>query len=82
MIGSLLYLIVSRPNIIYNMCLCACFQFDPGVSHFKVVKHIFRYLTRITNLSLFYEKNKDFRLVGYCDVEYVGDRVERKITSE
>ena len=81
MIGSLLYLTSSRPDIMHSVCLCARFQSDPRESHLKAVKRIFRYLVGSTNLSLFYKKNQDFRLVGYCDADYAGDRVERKSTS-
>jgi len=81
MIGSLLYLTTSIPDIMYSVCLCARFQSDPREGHLKAVKQIFRYLAGTTNLSLFYEKNHDFKLVGYCDADYAGDRVERKSTS-
>jgi len=38
MIGSLLYLTASRPDIVFNVGLCACFQCKPKESHLKVVK--------------------------------------------
>ncbi|GKG41387.1 hypothetical protein Tco_0470599, partial [Tanacetum coccineum] len=44
MIDSLLYLTVSRPNIMFSVCLCARFQEDPKVSHLEAVKIIFRYI--------------------------------------
>ena len=81
MIGSLLYLTFSRPDIMHSICLCARFQSDPCESHLKAVKRIFRYLVGTTNLSLFYKKNQDFRLVGYYDADYAEDRVERKSIS-
>ena len=70
MIGSLLYLIASRPDIMYNVCLCARFQFDPRVSHLKAVKRILPYLVGTTNQSFFYKKNQDFMLIWYCDANY------------
>ena len=81
MIGSLLYLTASRPDIMCSIYLCARFQSDPRDSHLQVVKRILRYLVGTTNLSLFYKKNQDFRLSGFCDADYAGDRVERKSTS-
>ena len=51
-IGSLLYLIASRPDIMYYTCLCARYQSDPKESHLTVVKRIFRYLKGTPNLSL------------------------------
>jgi len=52
MIGSLLYLTTFRPDIIFNVCLCARFQSDPRESHLTYVKRIFRYLKGTTNLGL------------------------------
>ncbi len=64
MIGSTLYLTTSRLDIMFSVCLCARFQSDPRITHYKVVKRIFRYLNGTTNLGIFYKKNKDYRLVG------------------
>ena len=52
MIGSLLYLTVSRPDIQFNVCLCARFQANPKKSHLITVKRIFRYLSEIVNVGL------------------------------
>jgi hypothetical protein len=82
MIGSLLYLTASRPNILFSVCLCARFQSDPRESHLNVVKRIFRYLKGTTNLGLLYRKSLDYQLVGFCDADYAGDRIERKSTSD
>ena len=81
MIGSLLYLTASRPDILFSLCLCAKFQSDPRESHLTVVKRIFRYLKGTTNLGLLYRKSLDYQLVGFCDVDYAGDWIERKSTS-
>ncbi|KAJ9557079.1 hypothetical protein OSB04_011693 [Centaurea solstitialis] len=51
MIGSLLYLTASRPDIMYATCLCARYQADPKESHLKAVKRIFRYLKGTPNLD-------------------------------
>jgi len=81
MIGSLLYLTASRPDILFNVCLCARFQSDPREPHLIAVKRIFRYLKGTTNLGLLYKKSSDYKLVGFCDADYAGDRIERKSTS-
>ncbi|KAK2396140.1 hypothetical protein QL285_057811 [Trifolium repens] len=81
MIGSLLYLTTSRPDILYNVCLCARFQSDPREPHLIVVKRIFRYLKGTASLGLLYKKSLDYKLVGFCDADYVGDKIERKSTS-
>ena len=81
MIGSLLYLTASRPDIMFSVCLCARFQSDPRESHLIAVKRIFRYLKGTTNLGLVFKKSHEYRLVGFCDADYAGDRIERKSTS-
>ena len=80
-IGSLLYLTSNRPNIVCIVCLCARFQFDPRESHLKIVKRILHYVVGTTNQCQLYKKNQDFKLVGYCDANFVRDRLERKSTS-
>jgi len=79
MIGSLLYLTTSRPDILFSVCLCAIFQSDPRESHLSAVKRIFRYPKGTTNLGLLYRKSLDYKLVGFCDA---GEMIERKSTSE
>ncbi|KAK2411518.1 putative mitochondrial protein [Trifolium repens] len=81
MIGSLLYLTASRPDILFSVCLCARFQSDPRESHLTAVKRIFRYLKSTCNIGLLYQKSNDYKLIGFCDADYAGDRVERKSTS-
>jgi len=66
---------------LFSVCLCARFQSDPRETHLTAVKRIFRYLKGTTNLGLLYKKSSDYMLVGFCDADYVGDRIERKSTS-
>lgn len=80
LIGSLLYLIASRPDILFSVCLCARFQSDPRKSNLTTIKRIFGYLKGTINFGLCYRKSKDYKLVGYGDVDYVGDKLERKST--
>jgi hypothetical protein len=81
MIGSLLYLTATRPDILFSVCLCARFQSDPRESHLTAVKRILKYLKGTPNLGLMYKKTSEYRLSGYCDADYAGDRLERKSTS-
>ncbi|XP_058751580.1 uncharacterized mitochondrial protein AtMg00810-like [Vicia villosa] len=81
MIGALLYLTTSRPDILSNVHLCARFQFDLRESHLTVIKRILRYLKGTTNLGLVYEKTSEYTLSGFCDADYAGDRIERKSIS-
>ena len=55
--------------------------FNQILEKLTVVKRIFRYQKRTTNLGLLYKKSSDYKLVGFCDADYVGDRIERKSTS-
>ena len=80
MLGSLLYLTASRPDIMYATCLCAWFQADPRDLHLVVVKRISRYLKGTHNLGIWYPKESGFNLIGYTDSDYAGSVVDRKST--
>ncbi|XP_073525541.1 uncharacterized protein [Phyllobates terribilis] len=81
MVGSLMYLTASRPDIVFAVSLCARFQSDPRDSHVAIIKRIFCYLKGTDNLCLWYPKNCNFTLDGYTDADYAGYLVDRKITS-
>jgi hypothetical protein len=81
MVGSLLYLCASRPNIILSMCMCTRFQAAPKDCHLRAVKRIMRYLVLTPNLGLWYSKGSHFELLGYSDADYDGCKVDRKSTS-
>ncbi|GAU39253.1 hypothetical protein TSUD_397000 [Trifolium subterraneum] len=81
MIGSLLYLTASRPDIVFAVGLCARFQTSPKESHLIAVKRIFRYLVGTPDVGLWYKKGSHFDLQAYCDADYLGDKIERKSTS-
>nr|GEU50844.1 uncharacterized mitochondrial protein AtMg00810-like [Tanacetum cinerariifolium] len=78
MIGSLMYLTSSRPNIMFAICACAYFQVTPKASHLHVVKRIFRYLKGKSHLGLWYPKDSPFNLVAYFDSDYAGASLDRK----
>ncbi|GJZ21542.1 retrovirus-related pol polyprotein from transposon TNT 1-94 [Tanacetum coccineum] len=81
MIGSLLYLTASRPDIMFSVCLCARFQEAPKTSHLEAVKCIFRYIKGTTHLGLWYPKGTGIETVVYADSDHAGDYVDRKSTS-
>ena len=81
MIGSLLYLTASRPDIMYATCLCARFQADPREPHLTAVKRIFKYLKGTITLGLWYPRDSDFHLIGYSDADFAGCKIDRKSTS-
>ncbi|XP_070005273.1 secreted RxLR effector protein 161-like [Nicotiana sylvestris] len=80
-IGSLLYLTASRPDIVFSVGLCARFQSNPKESHLKAAKRILRYLKGTQNLVLYYQSGDNFNLIGYADADYAGYLVDRKSTS-
>jgi hypothetical protein len=81
MIGSLLYLTASRPDIMFSICLCARFQSYPKESHLIAVKQIFRYLLGTIDLGLWYSKINSFDLISYTDADFAGCKIDRKSTS-
>ena len=81
MIGSLLYLCASRPDIMLSVGMCARFQVAPKASHLVAVKRIFRCLVHTPNFGLWYPKGARFSLVGYTDSDWAGDKDDRKSTS-
>nr|GFA10019.1 putative ribonuclease H-like domain-containing protein [Tanacetum cinerariifolium] len=81
MIGSLIYLTSSRPDIMFDVCACARFQVISKVSHLHAVKRIFRYLKGKPNLGLWYPKDSPFDLVAYSDSDYAGASLDRKSTT-
>jgi hypothetical protein len=70
MIDSLLYLTVSRLDIMFSVCMCARFQASPKECHMMTVKRILRYLRQTPNLDLWYPKAAHFILIGYSDSDY------------
>jgi hypothetical protein len=81
MLGSLLYLCASRPNIMLSVCKCARFQSDPKECHLVVVKRILRYLVHTPRFGIWYPKGSTFDLIRYLDSDYAGFKVDRKSTS-
>ncbi|GJX56277.1 putative ribonuclease H-like domain-containing protein [Tanacetum coccineum] len=81
MIGSLMYLTASRPNITFVVCACARFQVTPKTSHLHVVKRIFRYLKGQLKLGLWYPRNSPFDLEAFSDSDYAGASLDRKSTT-
>ncbi|KAJ9539165.1 LOW QUALITY PROTEIN: hypothetical protein OSB04_031898 [Centaurea solstitialis] len=79
MIGSLMYLTASRPDIMFAVCVCARYQAKE--SHLHAVKRIFKYLKGQPTLGLWYPNDSSFDLVAYTDSDYGGANLDRKSTS-
>jgi hypothetical protein len=80
MIGSLLYLTTSRPDIMFSVCMCARFQANSKKAHLCAVKRILRYLKHTPSIGLWYPKGATFDLIGYSDSDHAGCKIDRKST--
>ncbi|GJT46223.1 retrovirus-related pol polyprotein from transposon TNT 1-94 [Tanacetum coccineum] len=80
MIGALMYLMSSKPDIVHANCLCAQYQAMPTEKHIKEVKSIFRYLWGTVNMGLWYTKDSGFELTEFLDADYAGCKGTFKIT--
>ncbi|GJU15308.1 putative ribonuclease H-like domain-containing protein [Tanacetum coccineum] len=81
MIGSLMYLTASRPDIMFAVCACSRFQVTPKTSHLHAVKRIFRYLKGKPKLGLWYPRVSSFDLEAYSDSDYARANLDRKSTT-
>lgn len=81
MIGSLLYLTASRPDITYAVGVCARYQANPKISHLNQVKRILKYVNGTSDYGIMYCHCSDSMLVGYCDADWAGSADDRKSTS-
>ncbi|GJW44247.1 retrovirus-related pol polyprotein from transposon TNT 1-94 [Tanacetum coccineum] len=81
MIGSLMYLTSSRPDLIYAVCLCARYQAKPTEKHLNAVKRIFRYLKGTINMGLWYSKDTGMSMTAYADADHAGCQDTRRSTS-
>ncbi|GJW86717.1 hypothetical protein Tco_0162057 [Tanacetum coccineum] len=80
MIGSLMYLTASRPDIMFAVCACSRFQVTLKTSHLSAVKRIFRYLKGKQKLGLWYPRVSSFDLEAYSDSDYARANLDRKST--
>nr|GEU38973.1 hypothetical protein [Tanacetum cinerariifolium] len=82
MIGSLMYVTSSRPDIMFATSMSARYQANPNEHHVAAVKMIFRYLKGTINLGLWYQKYYGFDLTAYSDADHAGCHLDRKTESE
>ncbi|GKE58368.1 hypothetical protein Tco_1497553 [Tanacetum coccineum] len=81
MVGALMYLIASRPDIVHAACYCARYQAKPTEKHLNAVKRIFWYLKDSINMGLRYPKDTGFELTVFSDLDHAGCLDSRKSTS-
>nr|GFB54707.1 hypothetical protein [Tanacetum cinerariifolium] len=70
MVGSLMYLSTSRPDIVFAVCMCARYQAKPTDRHLQAIKQIFRYLKGTIHMGLWYPKDNGFALTAFADADY------------
>ena len=81
MIGSLMYLTASRPDLLFAVCMCARYQSRPTKRHMEAVKRVFRYLKGTTHMGLWYPKDTAMALTAYSDADHAGCQDTRRSTS-
>nr|GEV04044.1 hypothetical protein [Tanacetum cinerariifolium] len=81
MIGTLLYLTASRPDLQFAICMCARYQARPTKKHVHAVKRIFRYLRGTVHRGLWYPKDSSVDLIAFADVDHAGYQDTRHSTS-
>ncbi|GJR04127.1 retrovirus-related pol polyprotein from transposon TNT 1-94 [Tanacetum coccineum] len=81
MIGTLLYLTASRPDLQFSICMCSRYQARPTENYLHAVKRIFRYLKGTVNRGLWYPKDSSIALTVFADTDHVGCQDTRRRTS-
>ncbi|GJX79132.1 retrovirus-related pol polyprotein from transposon TNT 1-94, partial [Tanacetum coccineum] len=81
MIGSLMYLTASRPNLVFAVCMCGRYQSKPTKKHLEAVKRVFRYLQGTINMGLWYLKDTAMALTAYANAYHAGCQDTRRSTS-
>ncbi|GJX22943.1 retrovirus-related pol polyprotein from transposon TNT 1-94 [Tanacetum coccineum] len=75
MVGTLMYLTSSRPDLVYVVCMCARYQARPTKKHLHAVKRIFRYLRGTVNQGLWYSKDSAIALTAFIDADHAGIKI-------
>nr|GFC36053.1 retrovirus-related Pol polyprotein from transposon TNT 1-94 [Tanacetum cinerariifolium] len=81
MIGTLLYLTASRPDLQFAICMCARYQARPTEKHVHAVKRIFRYIRGTVNRGLWYPKDSSVALTAFADADHARCQDTRRSTS-
>nr|GEV35459.1 copia protein [Tanacetum cinerariifolium] len=81
MVGSLMYLTFSRPDLVFSVYICARYQEKPIEKHLHAVKQVFQYLKRTINMGIWFSKDTGIALTAYADADHVGYQDTRRSTS-
>ncbi|GKA71670.1 hypothetical protein Tco_0777809 [Tanacetum coccineum] len=80
MVGTLMYLTASRPDLTFVVCMCARYQTKPIEKHLHAVKRIFKYLRGTVNRGVWYPKDSSIALTAYVDADHAGCQDTRRST--
>ncbi|GKE69347.1 retrovirus-related pol polyprotein from transposon TNT 1-94, partial [Tanacetum coccineum] len=80
MVGTLMYLTASRPDLTFDVCMCARYQVNPTKKHLHAIKRIFKYLRGTVNRGLWYPKDSSIALTAYADADHAGCQDTRRST--
>ncbi|GJV80590.1 retrovirus-related pol polyprotein from transposon TNT 1-94 [Tanacetum coccineum] len=78
MVGTLMYLTANRPDLTFDVCMCARYQAKPVEKHLHAVKRIFKYLRGSVNRGLWYPKDSSIALTAYADADHAGYQDTRR----
>nr|GEZ57646.1 copia protein [Tanacetum cinerariifolium] len=81
MVGFLMYLTASRPDLVFAVCMCARYQAKPTKRHLEALKQVFWYLKGTINWGLWYSKDTVMALTAYADADHAGCQDTRRSTS-
>ncbi|GKV11936.1 hypothetical protein SLEP1_g23148 [Rubroshorea leprosula] len=81
LVGSLIYLTITRPDIAFAVGLVSRFMQAPRKPHLEAAKKILKYVNTTLDMGLFYKKEANFSLLGFTDADFGGDLADRKSTS-
>nr|GEU89987.1 hypothetical protein [Tanacetum cinerariifolium] len=75
MVGSLMYVTASRPDVVFTVCMCARYQASPTKKHLKALKWVFWYLRGTINWGLWYLKDTAMALTANADADHTDSPV-------
>ncbi|GJY46230.1 retrovirus-related pol polyprotein from transposon TNT 1-94 [Tanacetum coccineum] len=82
MVGSLMYLTASRPDLVFDVCMCARYQASPTKKHLEALKRVFRYLKGTINWGLWYSKDTAITLTANAVADHAGCQDTRRMAKE
>lgn len=82
LVGRLIYLRYTRPDIVYAVSVVSQFMYRPSDEHMEAVYRILRYLKSCPGKGVLFERNENLEISGYTDADWAGDQTDRKSTSE